>query len=204
MISLADKRKLSKALQTLHGEDWEDGLKPTYDDRGLAAIAIRCFGQIDRIREIASYPIYWLEIEVSDSNDTSSVEAAIELLVRGTSANLEFLQVDRVFDATRPEKDAGRQVLPNKGDVFRGLPAVDRVVFSRINFSDEHLVALASNPTLSHIDIRECDITTKIAGPLSKLNKLEFVLLSDCPGFPSSEQEWLRAKLPKPRVVRVD
>jgi|GEM_PF-4882743 len=202
-MNLTQKRQLSAALKALHGKRWNRKLLPTYDERQLPSVYVASFDDLDLVREIATFPIYWLELVIPKDATLGAVRSAIPLLVKGTAPSLEFLRIHYIHDLTAADNAKLRDVLPDSGEMFAGLPNIDRVVFDRVNFSEKHLASLCRNPTLRDVDIREGNVTKKIAKPLSQLERLEFVRLDRCSAIPREMLEWFQQQLPHVRIIRI-
>ncbi len=202
-MKLTEKRQLSANLKLLHGSQWRDKYKPAYNDRGLAEVFVCRFDDFDAIAKIVKHPIYWLEIEVPQDTDFSDVNIAIPLLVRGTAAHLECLRIDYVLDGGVRGDDGPRHVIPESAGLFRDLPHISRVDFSRVNFCDIHMRELATNSTIANVSVRFGDITKKCVKWLRSCPRLQYLAIRDCVGFTSKDQDWLRSKLPDLRVARV-
>jgi hypothetical protein len=202
-MHLTQKRQLSAALKALHGKQWNRKMLPIYDERNLPAVYIESFNDLDTIGEVAKFPIHWMELTILKESTLDAVQEAIPILMRGAANWLEFLQINYILDVDAKNHAALRQVLPESGDEFENLPRIDRVVFNRINFSDKHLEALCCNPSLRDVDIRLGDVTKKIAKPLSKLERLEFLELDSCAAIPPDMLEWFQQQLPRVRIIRI-
>jgi hypothetical protein len=202
-MDLTQKRKLTAALKALHGKRWTAKMRPIYDERQLPSIYLDSFHDLDLMREIARYPIYWMELVILKETSLDDVRGAIPLLLKGAAQSLEFLRIHYIFDLTAADNVKLRSVLPDSGEVFDDFPKIDRVVFDRVNFSDKHLESLCRNPTLRDVDIREGDVTNKILKPLSKMDSLEILRLDRCAAIPREMLESFQQELPRVRRIRI-